>query len=146
LRYAGKLGGTYPGNSDPMLSYKIDKLLAETDAVFLKTINAFILPMHPGFKNKDVHFTSFITGDFHVELAKLDDLLAKSNGKYLFGDQLTVADCSIGSHMLKIAHNPIYDNSLILREIVDQYPRVKAWFDLIVSEFGHLLDETKAPC
>lgn len=81
-----------------------------------------MVPMLPTYKDKDSYFTKFITGVFQTQfLEKIEQILAESSGKYLFGDSITIADCLVGAFLLRLAGNPSYEHQLILRVIVDQF-------------------------
>ena len=46
----------YPGNENPEITYEIDCIL-DTLGEQTQYFTAFLFEMHPGYKNKDEHFT-----------------------------------------------------------------------------------------
>ena len=141
LRYVarahkGKNGeNLYPFHEDPELMFKIDSIITMNEDEFLKYIVRFQVPFIDAYKSKDDHFIHFITGEFDKWLAKIDDLLNKSTGKYLFGDQMTLADISTGAVFLKLNGNSHFEHNLILDAIVRKYPRVHAYSQMIDTTF-----------
>ena len=109
-----------------MLIYEIDKLCSYNDD-FLPKYIPFILPIHSEYKNKDEHFLNFITTHFNVWLAHIEGILNKSNGKFLFGDTFTIADCTTGSVIIKLCLNDTYEHNLILQAVLNKNAKVKAY-------------------
>ena len=148
MRYLGMTQGNkdmYPGNSDPLLSYKIDKLMTEMDAFLISDMIHFLVPLVPTYAQKDKYFTNFITGAFQNFLEKLEGMLTASGGPYFFGSKMTIADCAVGANLYRLAGNESYEHYLILRVIVDQYPKVKAFLELLLKDFGDVMTKVKAP-
>ena len=78
LRYIGASQGEkkmYPGNNDALLSYKIDVSIADDGAHF-NVFKNFYLPLVPQYKEKDMYFTNYVTGEFQQWLQKQEDLIA----------------------------------------------------------------------
>ena len=71
MRYLGKTlgnGAMYPGNKDPMNSYQQECIMAENDKLLMTFVD-FLVPIRPGYKDKDTHFLNFITEHFPKFLA-----------------------------------------------------------------------------
>ena len=147
LRYLGKTlgdGSMYPAFDDALTTYRIDEILAELDD-FINVYNKFFLPIVPAYKNKDEHFTKFITSEFDAYLAKLEERLTKSSGKYLFGDKLTIADFSTLNFFFKLSHNELYEHNLILKVILGKYPKSNAYVEDCFSLFKEYLSKNQRP-
>ena len=144
MRYLGKVckgknGETlYPNDADMM--YKIDSRLA-VDGDFFDSYAAFTIPMVPAYANKDDHFIAYITKKFPDYLKVLEDTLA-ANGPYICGKEMTIADCSTAAVFFKTSHNDAYEHSLILASIVNKYPKVKAWVEMMGGHMKETINNT----
>ena len=66
----------------------------------------FMVPIHAEYKNKDEHFTRFITKGFPAYLKMLDEVIKENgNQKYLVSDHMTLADIVVGSCFFKLCYN-----------------------------------------
>ena len=131
MRYLGKTlrnGEMYPANKDPMVSYKIELIYSKNDEL-MGQFNAFILPIHPGYKDKDTHFVTFITEHFPKYLEYFEGYLNKSSGKYMLGDELTIADFNSFGCFFKLALNDLYEHNLILKTMISKYPKTLAYIN-----------------
>ena len=107
MRYLGQTltnGSMYPAGKDAMLSFNIECALAKDESIIGKYIG-FLVPFLPFYKDKDTHFTNFVTEHFPKYLEHVEGLLSKSAGKYLFNDDLTIADFSTFGHLFKLCLN-----------------------------------------
>ena len=137
MRYFGKTltnGEMYPGNKDPMLSYKIEEVMALNEN-FLWTYNRWLVPLFAEYKDRDTKIINFIAVDFPKYLEYFEDLLNKSPGKYLFGDNLTVADFHSIAHFFRLSHNELYEHNIILKRIVAKYPKTDAYLNSVSEKF-----------
>ena len=129
----------YPGNSDPMLSYKIDSFIDWGNGELDKW-NAWFLPFLPSYQNREALFTQFITKDMDVFLQKMEDTITANGGAYLFGQNFTTADAYFfGSFFVKWSENDLFEHNLILRAIISKYPKVENWTNVIRAEFKDFL-------
>ena len=90
--FKGKNGeNLYPCHEDPELTWEIDNLM-ETMEDMVGGINKFMVPFIPAYKEKDLHFTTFILETFPKFLATLEASIEKNGGSYLLGNNVTLAD------------------------------------------------------
>ena len=126
----------YPTPSEPELAYEID-VLCDTLEEFNQMCIKFLVPVHPEYKNRDEHFTKFITKGFPAYLKMLDEKLKENGGhKYLLSDEMTLADIIVGSYFLKLCYNDMYDNQHICQAVLSKFPKVNEWAERIGSDFG----------
>ena len=108
--YKGRNGEVlYPGNADPMLSFKIDDFMEDTEELIYKCAKWHIVPFLPQYKEKDDHFVTFITTKFPNYLQKIEERLTKSQTKYMFASHITLADICFASFLIQFPYNDAYD-------------------------------------
>lgn len=135
MRFAAQQSGDktlYPGNSNPELSYKIDSLIDLYTNDFGKFAPVFVTIVPNYYENFDKVFTNFITKEWEPFLARLDKHL---EGKYLFGNNFTIADAYVSSFFFLSSHNEQFEHNMILKALLAKHPRVEAWIDGIAYEF-----------
>ena len=99
----------------------------------------FVIPLMPGYKDKDEHFVKWITGKFQACLQKMEDLLSASSGKFLLGNHMTIGDIIMGSLLMRLCNNNAYEHNLILTTIVNKYPKTKEFSAMMDAEFKDLV-------
>lgn len=128
--YRGKDGTCfYPGAADPMLTYQIDQWVDQQDPRFAEII-PFTVPFLDSYKTgKEDHFVAYITEKLPAHLQKLEDHFTKNKTKYLCADHPTLADFSMGTHIIRLAYNHKYEYEHIVRAVVMNYPLTQAWIE-----------------
>ena len=146
MRYIGKTfrgkSGEFLYPADADLMYKIDQIL-ERNNEFAGAYSNFSNPVWPAYKNKDVHFVSYISKSYPEYLQKLEDRLSKSEGPYLLGKHMTIADCSTGAIFFKTSHNDNYEHNLILKVMINKYPKVTVYLNKLSEDFKDLVASNK---
>ena len=136
--HKGKNGeALYPGGDDAELSYEIDSLcdtLGDQTSLFV----CFLFEQNPGYKDKDEHFTQWIVKHFPKFLAGLEERLAKGT-RYLCSDNMTIADIAVGSLFFSMVYNDSYENCHIMQAVVNKYPKVVAWMEIMKNDFEETL-------
>ena len=94
----------------------------------VKWIN-FTIPFVPGYKDKDEHFINFICKDFPAHLAKIEARLAAQKGKFMLGNDLTLADFVVAIPFFLLSHNDGFEFSHIVASVVSKYPKTNAWIE-----------------
>ena len=70
-------------------------------------------------------------------MAFLEARLDKFGGPFLLGEELTLADIFVASHIFfRGIYNDMYENCHILQAVVNQNPKVKAWNEKMLDIFG----------
>ena len=111
--YRGKQGeNLYPAHADPLLSAKIDEVIDTREDFFVANVK-LIFPK-PNASAWNDFFTDFILTRFPSFLEYLDNILAKNKRKYLFKDQLTLADISVASYFYLATYNDDHEMCHIL--------------------------------
>ena len=124
----------YPGLNNADLSHTIDSRIESNNDIFEKWAN-FVVPMFAEYKNKDKHFTAWITKGMPAWLDSLESGMKAHKGKFLCGKELSIADLNTYSVFFKIVTNDKFEHNLICQAIVDKYPKVKAWHALMDETF-----------
>ena len=131
LRYIAQIGTgkngeqLYPGNDNPALSYEIDTLIEDGENFFKIAYEFATL----GTEDPENKFDSFVEVHWPQFLTKLEKRI-RANSPYslhhLVGKSLTIADISIGAHILKLVYNRKVGGAYELKEILEQnFP--KTW-------------------
>ena len=120
------------------MTYEIDLLLDDEVSLY-DELSKFISPVNPGFKEKDKHFAAFLIKVWPEWLAKLETKISQSEGPYLLGKSVTLADLVISANFFKLSHDDTYENCHILESVIDQYPKVKAWIGKLHAQFASYL-------
>lgn len=120
------------------MAFEIDALLDDA-AAFSGPMARFLLPVHPDYKDRDVHFASFLVTAWPQWLAKLEAKIAEHGGSFLVGKKLTLADLVLGSAFFATSHSESFENSHILESVLDQYPKVKSWINDLHKQFASFL-------
>ena len=112
----------YPGNANPMQSYIIDQWMSKADDFFDVMIHFTVWQT-----NKDENFTNFICEWLPKWLSNVENHFATMKTKWLAGTNITRADFACGSHIVRMAYNPTYENKHIVETVIGKYPMTKAW-------------------
>ena len=135
-QFKGKNGeNLYPKLEDPVVCQKIDAVIDFTSDLFTETLN-FTVPMIDAYKQKDEHFTTFITTSFPKYLKRLDDILTENGTKYLFTKQMTAGDLFAASIIMRVAHNDEYEYCHILQAVISKQPKVQSWLSAVMANLG----------
>jgi (4S)-4-hydroxy-5-phosphonooxypentane-2,3-dione isomerase len=97
------------------------------------------VPVHPDYKDRDVHFAAFLVKAWPQWLAKLEAKITEHGGSFLLGKKLTLADLVLGSDFFATSHSESFENSHILESVLDQYPKVKSWINDLHKQFATFL-------
>ncbi|KAI9201936.1 uncharacterized protein BJ171DRAFT_515976 [Polychytrium aggregatum] len=92
LRYAGTIGGLYPGTTDILTSLLIDQIVEEMGDFWIKLVPSFSEP-DEAKKLKIVQKVS--AEDYPSMLSALDRFLAQHGDGFAVGDKLTIADLAV---------------------------------------------------
>jgi len=128
----------YPGLSNPDLAFEIDAIISDA-AAFAEPAAKFLVPVHPDYKDRDVHFAAFLVKTWPEWLAKLEAKITENGGSFLLGKKLTLADLVLGSDFFATSHSESFENSHILESVLDQYPKVKSWIKDLHKQFTTFL-------
>lgn len=140
--YKGRNGEVlYPGNTDPMLSYKIDDFVEDAEELTYKCAKWHIVPILPQYKEKDDHFVTFITTKFPTFLQKIEDRLTKSQTKYMFTNTMTLADICFAAFLIQFPYNDAYDYQHIVQAVFLDYPKTKALAEQLKGDFGFYMKD-----
>ncbi|KAJ1626164.1 glutathione S-transferase, partial [Pavlovales sp. CCMP2436] len=132
LRYAGRLGGTYP--TDPVRALAVDEVLG---------MNAEVIDL----ANLPGHASIFLPGDpakYTATAGKMisekklpallqtwEHMLAKNGSGYFVGREPTIADFAVAS-TIDMLRTGFYESChSISPKVVDGFPRLNALVDLI---------------
>ena len=99
--------------------------------------------MFDEYKNKDVHFTTWITKIMPEWLEDLESAMVEHKGKYICGKTMSIADFNTYSITFKIVTNDKFEHNLICQAILAKYPKVKAWHALMDETFKDELPKMK---
>ena len=76
---------------------------------------------------KEKHFPDF--------MKMLEDKLQKNNYKYLCGDEMTLADIIVASHLFKVVSNDEFQEGYD-ENALESYEHLNSWFDEIHDKFN----------
>ena len=111
----------------------------ETCEEFISKYIGFLVPFLPMYKDRDEIFTQFIIKHFPEFLEKMEAKLTKTGKKYFVTDHMTLADIIVFSNLMKLCYNDNYANCHILQAIVENYPKVKAWAEVMKSDMADFI-------
>ena len=64
-------------------------------------------------------------------LQDLETGMKEQGGKFICGKTMSIADFNTYSVFFKVVTNDKFEHNLICQAIVDKYPKVKAWHELM---------------
>lgn len=120
LRYAGKLSGLYP--KDARAAMKVDMVLS-----VLETIN---MALRKG--NSAEARTEFVDEDIPRYLEPLEKIYAASDGPYLLGNELSIADLKVATFSKTLNSGKLFDH--VPDGVLDKY---EAYMKCVNSVMDH---------
>ena len=88
--------------------HAVDEYMEQADAMMVK-IFSFTIPMMPGYKNKKVLCSEFLSGYLLDLMKKMEEKFKNSGTKYLCAAYITVADLVMFAQFWKMLYNPKSD-------------------------------------
>ena len=73
----------------------------------------FVIPIFGEYKNKDVHFTAWITKHMPAWLQDLETGMKEQGGKFICGKTMSIADFNTYSVFFKVVTNDKFEHNLI---------------------------------
>ena len=132
----------YPGDTNIERSFRIDEIM-EYSSDLLPTYG-FLIPAFLGGANKQQKLKEFIDGKWKAAVMYTEDQLKRSmnGGNFLVGNDMTLADTTMGAHYLRLCYNPGLAERGQLLDIVNSSALVKNWYEnTIVKNFGDWFDK-----
>ena len=71
-------------------------------------------------------------------MAGIEERLAKGT-RYLCSDSMTIADIAVASLFFRLVYNDSYENCHIMQAVVNKYPKVVAWMEVMKKDFEEAL-------
>lgn len=127
LRYVGKLTGLYP--EDPVEAVKVDMVMDALGTMSSKS----------GADSSEKARKEFVKNDIPRYTTPINDLYGKSDGPYLLGEKLSIADLKVNMFVdfLKsgmLDHIPTdslnaYEHIMAASKSVEKEPKIAAWIE-----------------
>lgn len=141
LRFLGSKHGYYP--SDPYKAYLVDS--------FLDGLNDLIIKFGGAFNEKDPErqkelFTTCLTQGVPTFLAVVEKRLTdNSSKKSLVGESVSIADFALAGILFSIFYNDANDKSILFRQVLENFPNVKAYAEFLRDKALKEYLETRPP-
>ena len=132
--HKGKNGETlYPAHADPLLSYEIDSMI--DDCSDFSPYIIFFYTQKFGTEEFDKEYSKFKDEGLPKFIGRIESRLQRFGKKYLFSDNLTLADIWVIGTLIAFVYDEKEHNNQISQGVVQQNARVNQYCQDLLEVF-----------